>query len=206
MERRSCLLNKFTLNWPEDWFNARFLKWLPLNEMHILILDNLHCIQQGVDLLDRLDVDLYTRPSPQCFDSKIGGHLRHNIDHYSSLLKGCRSGRVDYDERPRDERVENDPDHAVRALNRIAGELGKIESEDMDKDLLVKMDSGSPESRKSWSKSTIRRELQFLLSHTIHHYALIAVICNLHGIKTPSDFGVAPSTLKHQQTQAQCAP
>ena len=176
--------------------------------MHTLILDNLHYITQGVNLLDRLNGELYTRPNPQCFDTKIGGHLRHNIDHYSSFLKGCRSGRVDYDERLRDHRVENDPDHAICELNRIAGELGKLESEDLDKALYVKMDSGNTDSTKSWSKSTIRRELQFLLSHTIHHYALIAVICNLQGVKTPPDFGVAPSTLKHQQSQflSQCAP
>ena len=169
--------------------------------MHTLILDNLRCIQQGVNLLGELDSDSYTCPSPQCFDSKIGGHLRHNIDHYTSFLNGFRKGRVDYDERLRDLRVESDPEFAISELNRIAEELKRIDSSDLDISLKVKMDSGSPDSTMEWSLSTVRRELQFLLSHTIHHSALIAVICNLHGVATPSDFGVAPSTLKHQQTQ-----
>ena len=171
--------------------------------MHTLILDNLRSIQQGVNLLGGLDSDNYTWPSPQCFDSHIGGHLRHNIDHYSSFLIGFQKGYVDYDERQRDLRVENDPEFAISELNRIAEELKRIDSPDLDISLKVKMDSGSPESTKEWSLSTVRRELQFLLSHTIHHYALIAVICHLQGVATPSDFGVAPSTLKHQQSQTQ---
>ncbi len=186
-----------------EWFNAISETGMPTHNMHTLILDNLRCIQQGVNLLSRLDSEDYTRPSAQCFDSKIGGHLRHNIDHYSSFLNGFRKGRVDYDERFRDLRVETDPKFAIDELSRISEELKRIDPSDFDNSLEVKMDCGSPESAKEWSQSTIRRELQFLLSHTIHHYALIAVICNLQGVATPPDFGVAPSTLKHQQ--AQCA-
>ena len=44
------------------------------------------------------------------------------------------------------------------------------------------------------------RELQFLVSHTIHHYALIGVLLAAEGFDVSlefPEFGVAPSTLTH---------
>ena len=46
--------------------------------------------------------------------------------------------------------------------------------------------------------SSIGRELGFLLSHTIHHCALIAVMMRLRGLATPPGFGVAPATMRHR--------
>ena len=56
-----------------------------------------------------------------------------------------------------------------------------------------------------WSNSTIRRELQFLVSHTVHHYALIGLILKTMDVSVPENFGVAPSTLKHEQSQKDTA-
>jgi hypothetical protein len=46
------------------------------------------------------------------------------------------------------------------------------------------------------------RELQFLLSHTVHHYALMALILRLQGFNPAAEFGVAPSTLQHWERAA----
>jgi hypothetical protein len=54
------------------------------------------------------------------------------------------------------------------------------------------------EGGEDWLPSTISRELQALSSHTIHHFALIAVILRLHGIFLDPEFGVSPSTLRYQ--------
>jgi len=43
------------------------------------------------------------------------------------------------------------------------------------------------------------------LSHTIQHYALVAVMARLQGCGPEASFGIAPSTLKYQQAQAVCA-
>jgi hypothetical protein len=48
-----------------------------------------------------------------------------------------------------------------------------------------------------WNRTTLKRELRFLVSHTIHHYALIAVILKLQGFDCGPDFGVAPSTIEY---------
>ena len=46
-----------------------------------------------------------------------------------------------------------------------------------------------------WSRSSLLRELQFALSHTVHHYAIIARQLRERGAEPGADFGVAPSTL-----------
>jgi hypothetical protein len=45
--------------------------------------------------------------------------------------------------------------------------------------------------------SSISRELQVLSSHTIHHFALIAMTLRMHGVELDAEFGMAPSTLRY---------
>ena len=45
--------------------------------------------------------------------------------------------------------------------------------------------------------SSLGRELQFLLGHTVHHNAIVAMILDRHGIELPQGFGVAASTQRH---------
>jgi uncharacterized damage-inducible protein DinB len=45
--------------------------------------------------------------------------------------------------------------------------------------------------------STLAREVAFVMSHTIHHEAIIALLLEAQGYETPDDhFGVAPTTPK----------
>jgi hypothetical protein len=62
--------------------------------------------------------------------------------------------------------------------------------------LLVKMDCGGDEIE--WQPSTTGRELQFLVSHTVHHFAMIGGICRALEVEMEENFGVAPSTLRHR--------
>ena len=77
----------------------------------------------------------------------------------------------------------------------------------MEADRVIKVRSESVpfEQDTVWCDSSASRELEFLLSHTVHHYALIGVICQLAGQTLPKDFGMAPSTLRHLQSQADAA-
>jgi hypothetical protein len=42
--------------------------------------------------------------------------------------------------------------------------------------------------------STLARELAFVLSHTIHHLASIALLLDMQGLVVPDRFGFAPTT------------
>ena len=50
--------------------------------------------------------------------------------------------------------------------------------------------------------SNLAREVMFCVGHAIHHYAILRLLCAGVGVKLPYEFGVAPSTLKHLETQA----
>ncbi|WP_309395971.1 DinB family protein [Cerasicoccus maritimus] len=161
-----------------------------------IVEDNIACLRQGLELLQELTDETFTQPCEPCFSSTIGQHLRHNIDHAYCFLKGMPQGHIDYDTRARDPQLETDVAYASAALDELAKELGTVTEADLDKPVTVIMDSGA--ALPVPAKSTVRRELQFLLSHTVHHYALINVIRRIQGGATPKNFGVAPSTIKHQ--------
>ena len=48
------------------------------------------------------------------------------------------------------------------------------------------------------SPSTVGREVMYVVAHAVHHYALIGIMAGLMGVGLPPGFGVAPSTIKHQ--------
>jgi hypothetical protein len=52
--------------------------------------------------------------------------------------------------------------------------------------------SHSGEAIVGWS--TFARELAFVVSHTIHHQAIIGLLMAIHGRPVPDRFGHSPST------------
>ena len=165
-------------------------------EMTTLIEANLHYLGQAERLLAQLDDPSFTRPSPSFYNSTIGGHLRHCIDHYDSFLNGLSDGKVDYDERMRVPTIETETASASAKTLEVSERLKAIEGTNPPVGLLVKMDCGMED--RDWQPSTLGRELQFLVSHTVHHFAMIGGICRELEIELEADFGVAPSTLRHQ--------
>jgi len=159
---------------------------------------NLHCLEQAIELLGRLPAGAYARVESR-HAKTAGPHLRHVLDHYSSFLSGLPDLRVDYDARERDIRLESEIPFAIDRLREILGGLVLVDLELLELPIDVRLEAGGPEDEQ-WSRSTVRRELQFLLSHTVHHFALIAMVLERHGVPVAEDFGVAPSTLKHWQS------
>ncbi|HVU36895.1 MAG TPA: DinB family protein [Opitutales bacterium] len=167
-----------------------------------LVADTIACLKQGIALLNRLSPEQYALTHPHCFNNSVGGHMRHNLDHFTCLLAGLPAARVDYDARTRDKLVETDPRHAAGRLDEVSRELDALDLATLARELAIKMDSGSElTEEQAWARSTTRREVQFLLSHTIHHYALVAVMCHRLGVALEPNFGVAPSTRHFQQSQ-----
>jgi len=164
----------------------------------ILIEDNVRLLVQGRVLLQTLDAERYTQPEPAVASSGIGNHVRHVLDFYDRFFASLETGRLDYDARERDERIESDPAFAAATIDRLIEGLQGIESLELAK-LHVKSDAPADVrgSDVPWSRSSIERELQFLMSHTVHHYALIGAIMRLGGREPEHGFGVAPSTLRY---------
>jgi RNA polymerase sigma factor (sigma-70 family) len=103
--------------------------------------------------------------------------------------------------------LETNPDYAANKMAELIEFLNSLATMNLDLPLKVKMDSNAQhDENQKWSDSSLRRELQFLISHTIHHYALIITLCSADKVELPADFGVPPSTLRFRKSHdAQCA-
>jgi len=164
----------------------------------MLINDNIHALKQGAELIERLDDRLYTRENRPFSLRGVGSHFRHCIDFYRSFLTAVGTGRINYDDRVRDERVESSRLLAASKLKAMIEGLQSLSGANHQREVQVILEGSS------WSRSSVKRELQFLLSHTIHHYALIAIALRLQGFDPGEEFGVAPSTLEYRRQTAVC--
>lgn len=157
---------------------------------------NLLSLKQGADLLAALDDDLFTGGSDLLPGGTVGAHFRHCLDFYRAFLGGLESGRIDYDARRRDRSVETDRQEALADFRKVGERLEALRPEELERPVQVRGDVTRAETP-AWSRSTMGRELRYLLSHTIHHYALIGSILRARGFSPDREFGVAPSTLRH---------
>ncbi len=173
-----------------------------MRQIPLIVSDNIGCLKQGAALIEQLSSEQYSEKVGHCFNSSVGQHFRHILDHYDSLLYGLDAGqgdgpRIDYDSRRRDPEIEEIPEAGIAKIEEVCAVLEQLDT-DLETGLQVKMDTGS-DTDDQWAPSTIIRELQFLLSHTVHHFALISTMNSINNIATPKDFGVAPSTLVHRR-------
>lgn len=128
----------------------------------------------------------------------IGAHLRHVIEHYEALLLPREPGVVDYDSRPRDRDLQRNRCVALRRLHRLLHRLNDWTAADLDTPVQVLGRGGLAGDFGFAVGSSIGRELVFVASHAIHHYALLKPHCIEHGIPIAADFGRAPSTVAHE--------
>lgn len=168
------------------------------------VVGNCHALEQCIEVLRRMDDETYATAGAE-EGSPVGTHFRHVLDHYQILLGGLAGGRIDYDARRRDPRLEREREYAVNAALDLRDQLDRLTADSGQRPLLVSTRSLADEEEPDWSGSTLRRELQFLVSHTVHHCALIKQILRQHGFDAGMEFGLAPSTKGHLNRQAACA-
>lgn len=165
----------------------------------LFLLNTVH-LQQGIDLLIGLTDEQYTAIHPPVYNSGIGEHVRHILEHYQLFLDGLEVGRIDYDARLRDTRISADRASAIQRTRLLMDALSSLSDATTDATIEVNMAAAStPDADAPLSDSTIKRELHYLQAHTIHHFALIAMIARLQGVEPPDAFGIAPSTLQYRQ-------
>jgi uncharacterized damage-inducible protein DinB len=158
-------------------------------------------LHQLFDLIESLTAEGYTRKPVGVVESSIGGHVRHNLDHVEALLRGLRSGELCYDHRDRGTDVERDRLAALTAILRLEKQLSDFPWREVPH-LLTLSALVSPDRPPVRVVTSPERELAFVVSHTIHHNALIRVMVKLLGADVADDFGYAPSTLVHKRSRA----
>jgi hypothetical protein len=170
-----------------------------------LIQGVVETLVQGEALLENLDDDAYVCKVSVAFNASIGGHYRHCLDHFRSLLDSAMEGDLNYDHRERGTPIETDRLAALKATRELRAGYEKLDSACLMRPLEVtcKTSYGTNESQVSFS--TVGREIMYSVAHAVHHYALIGIMGGIMGVKMPIEFGVAPSTLKHQAEATRAA-
>ncbi len=146
-------------------------------------------------VLSVLSSEQYSMPLEILNSSSIGQHTRHIIEFFEAVMEGYDAGSINYDKRRRSLSIERDREEALSRLSFIEHNLS---AEDKHLQLAGKYSSLS--DGETVVTTTYYRELIYNLEHMIHHMAIIKIaIQNSTTVMVPSEFGVAPATLRHQR-------
>ena len=137
----------------------------------------------------------------------VGPHLRHIIEHYLALVNALAAGDrcVCYDARNRDLRIQTDPVATLSALTQLNDSFAALANDqnlDLQTPLLTRLLAGVRGEIELTAETTLGRELLFLSSHTVHHFAPLGQYCRNAGVELGHDFGKAPATLAFEQLHA----
>lgn len=154
-------------------------------------------LDQVAQVLDAVDDAQYTQNPVGPFQSSVGGHIRHCLDHTAALLQGVAEGYVDYDRRDRGTQVETRRAAALAEVQRQCDALAQLDAACSGQPVTVALMLSGDGPAMHW-QSTVGRELAFVLSHTIHHGAMVAAMVEVMGGDVPEGFGLAPSTIAYR--------
>lgn len=165
-----------------------------------VIAASLAVLSQGESFLAGIPEESYRRRHPIAFNASIGGHYRHCLDHFVSLLRSLDTGVVDYDARDRNPDIETRPEIALAATRSLRAALEQLSIEVIHADVPIRCSVSYDESGAPVFPSSVGRELTYAITHAIHHFALIAFLARLQSVPIPENFGIAPSTVAFQRT------
>ena len=154
-------------------------------------------MQEGLQLLSLLNDDQYTKGFKPAFQSDIGTHFRHILEHYQCFFNQLKGREFRFDKRPRDGRLETDIDYAKSCVIEFIGLFQNLDISLFEHDYTIAeqySDDGANSDLICNVKTTLERELMFMQSHTVHHYAMIAAMTRSLGISPDEEFGVAIPT------------
>lgn len=154
-------------------------------------------VEQAIMLLESLTDKEYQKLISPHFSSSIGAHIRHIIDHFLALQNGIEGGHINYNIRHRHNQVEQSTQAAIEALKAINLWLCDLDEKICQSSVLVTSEIDISHTKSATCNSTLERELVFVSSHAIHHYALIRIMCGMQNKVIPQFFGYAPATITH---------
>jgi uncharacterized damage-inducible protein DinB len=141
----------------------------------------------------RVTIEAYRgRPYPRV-SGTVGEHIRHCLDHVAALVRADPANVLSYDHRERATSVETDPAAALQQMASLRHALDRLPETWADEPVRVASLTSTAGDVVAGA-STFARELAFVLSHTIHHQAMIALLLAVQGEELPERFGHSPST------------
>jgi uncharacterized damage-inducible protein DinB len=149
-------------------------------------------------VLSEIDQRLYTHVNVKGRAS-VGQHVRHTLEFYLCLFEATDA--VNYDNRKRDILIESSSEHASVTIDQIVEHVNALNS-DFLLQTLAELPSASTEALSV--RSSLSRELLYVLEHAIHHMALIRILIKDEqaDFQLEDSFGVAYSTLSYRNQEA----
>jgi hypothetical protein len=132
--------------------------------------------------------------------SSVGMHARHIIEFYQCLLtQSVDNQSVNYDQRKRDLLLQGNTAYFKQTVNTVINALDNLDNDRLNHPLSITSEDAEHDDMPI--NSSLARELQYNLEHTIHHAAFIKIglLSQIPDAYLPKTFGVAPSTLRHQK-------
>lgn len=144
------------------------------------------------DLVDGMNLDAY-RATPSRTSGSVGEHVRHCLDHARALVSGASHDELTYDSRLRGTHVETDPRAATDEIDRLCLDLEDVDELTLERPIRLRSIThrDGPATKVA---TTVGREVAFVIQHTIHHCAIVAILLDGLGVAVPERFGYAPST------------
>jgi hypothetical protein len=158
---------------------------------------SINVLGQLKEVLMQMKEENYDQLVPS-LDATIGEHVRHILEFYICLFDGLDTGKINYDQRKRDKRIETDK---IFAINLIRHLQQKIDVQRKNYEALLELKYGDKTDQNIRLKTNYERELAYNIEHTIHHLAIIKQglkeMC--HYITLPENFGIASSTVRYMK-------
>ncbi len=166
-----------------------------------LVLATQEVLEQGLLLLASC-AEKYSLLAAAPFDSSIGQHYRHVLEHFHCLLRGAATGEVNYDSRERNPRIETEVPFAMEATREVISRIHTWTDSTIAQRCSTVSSLAYHSDSPSLISSNLGRELAYCIGHAIHHFAIIRLLCSHVGVEVPPGFGYAPSTLKYKSSLA----
>ena len=149
--------------------------------------------------IQQIDEKDFSKPSLALGRSSIGQHTRHTLEFFLCLEKGFQKGIVNYDKRAHDKSIETDKFVALDAIDQIREFISSQKS-----DHPMKLEVGYERDTEDFLtiETNYFRELTYNIEHAVHHMAIMKIGLREVApyVKFSSDFGVAISTIRHQES------
>ncbi|MCX7744464.1 MAG: DinB family protein [Flavobacteriales bacterium] len=157
-----------------------------------------HTLKNLTLFLQQIEAENYRQPLLVFNGSSLGEHTRHILEFYQCLFSQQEQHFINYDRRERSRSLQQEPEIAIHVIHQI---LNMLDSVDLNKQLQLVVAYDTQNDATDNMPTNLKREITYCLEHAIHHMALIkiGVLTNFPHIVLSDDFGIAPSTIKHQQ-------
>ena len=147
---------------------------------------------QLANIINQLNFNEYNYKIALLSNATIGEHTRHIIELFQQLLSEYDSGNINYDNRKRHIRLQENSNFTTEIIENIITVIKKE-----NKKLNITTLSNN---QQSVIESNFERELLYNIEHCIHHQAIIKIgLLYLKKTDIHENFGVAKSTIKYRK-------